>query len=231
MIAQHIKSNYPNALEIRSLEQKITSELNLNGFILSRTIWGTSICSDEINNSFNILSRQFVGPGPFHFGGISGIPFTGKTGVAAFASHIPTNGNAFILYGPHIGISKQGTVGEILRQRQNSDSTCCGSIIAGLNSISSGEGFETDPIHDYQQHTVVNMLSKKKKEILAGNNTTMQSTEVAYEYIRDEIKSLVKGATNIPSGTKVFLMGGIVINTDFDKEDWFDIRDTELVEF
>lgn len=231
MIAKYIKNDYPNALEIRSLEQKITSELNLNGFILSRTIWGTSICSDEINNSFNILSRQFVGPGPFRFGGISGLPFTGKTGVTAFASHIPMNGNAFILYGPHIGVSKKGDIGKILRQRQDSNSTCCGSLIAGLNAISSSEGFETDPVHDHQQHVVVNMLSPKKEEILAATNTIKQTTEVAYNHIKDEISRLIKNATNIPTGTKVYLMGGILINTDFDKEDWFDIRDTELVEF
>ena len=227
---QEITQHYPDATPIRELEKKITSDLNMNGFILSRTIWGTSICSDEVNNSFNLFGKMFVGPGPFRFGGISGIPFTGKTGFLAFASHIPDKGNAFILYGPHIGISKSGEIGEIHRQKQQINSTCCGSLISGLGTISS-DAIVTDPEHDRQQHVVVKMLEAQKAEILSADNSIKKATDVAYTHINQEVKWLLSHATNIPKGTKIYLMGGILINTDWDKEDWFEVRDTELIEF
>ena len=226
-----IKPHYPDAITLTDLEKIILSDLDKNDFTLSKTVWGTSICSDEVNNSFNIFSKHFVGPGPFRFGGISGLPFTGKTGIFAFASHIPKNGGAFILYGPHIGISDQGVLGELLRQRQSDNTTCCGSLVSGLKVISSDEDIKTDPVHDLQQHVVVRMLESNKEDILNVPDTIKKATDVTYNNIKKEILWLVKNSTNIPSRAKIYLMGGILINTDFDKEDWFDVRDTELIQF
>ena len=225
-----VKAQYPKAIEIRALEQKITSELNLNGFILSRTIWGTSICSDEVNNSFNIFSRLFVGPGPFRFGGISGLPFTGKTGVMAFASHIPDKGGAFILYGPHIGVSKEGIAGEILRQRQDSNSTCCGSLIAGLSAIQNPSTIGEGTASDYQQAQVVKMLNAERDQILSADDQIKEVTEKAYEKIHNDLKELIHDCKDALVGKKLYLMGGIVINTNWDEEDYFEIRNSEVIE-
>ncbi|MEO9885463.1 MAG: hypothetical protein ABJR05_07650 [Balneola sp.] len=226
-----VEKQYPKALELRALEQKITSELNLHGFILSRTIWGTSICSDEVNNSFNIFSRLFAGPGPFRFGGISGLPFTGKTGVLAFASHIPEKGGAFILYGPHIGVSKEGKTGEILRQRQDSNSTCCGSLIAGLSAIQNPATIGEETSSDYQQAQVVKMLNAKRNDILSADDQIKEVTEKAYLSIHKDLKDLIDDCRDAMEGKKLYLLGGIVINTDWDKEDYFDIRNSEVIDF
>lgn len=226
-----VEKQYPKALELRALEQKITSELNLHGFILSRTIWGTSICSDEVNNSFNIFSRLFAGPGPFKFGGISGLPFTGKTGVLAFASHIPEKGGAFILYGPHIGVSKEGKTGEILRQRQDSNSTCCGSLIAGLSAIQNPATIGEETSSDYQQAQVVKMLNAKRNDILSADDQIKEVTEKAYLSIHKDLKDLIDDCRDAMEGKKLYLLGGIVINTDWDKEDYFDIRNSEVIDF
>jgi hypothetical protein len=43
---------------------------------------------------------------------LAGIPFTGKTGFTAFSHHIPDNGNLFVLFAPHVGISKSGRIGK-----------------------------------------------------------------------------------------------------------------------
>ncbi|MEP1140597.1 MAG: hypothetical protein ABJH44_10260, partial [Balneola sp.] len=203
-----VEKQYPKALELRALEQKITSELNLHGFILSRTIWGTSICSDEVNNSFNIFSRLFAGPGPFRFGGISGLPFTGKTGVLAFASHIPEKGGAFILYGPHIGVSKEGKTGEILRQRQDSNSTCCGSLIAGLSAIQNPATIGEETSSDYQQAQVVKMLNAKRNDILSADDQIKEVTEKAYLSIHKDLKDLIDDCRDAMEGKKLYLLGG-----------------------
>jgi hypothetical protein len=78
------------------------------------TLFAQSICPDEINHEDGDMSRLFtVHMGEvFHLAGLAGIPFSGKTGFNAFSHHIPDNGNLFILYGPHVGISNKGKVGE-----------------------------------------------------------------------------------------------------------------------
>ena len=223
-----ILKHYPKALPLHKLEQEITSRLNMSGFILSRTIWGVSICSDEVNNSFNRLGRLFAGLGPFHFGGISGLPFTGMTGMVAFSEHIPDDGCAFLLYGPHIGISKDGEVGKVLRERQKKLSTCCGSLVAGLSNLDA----KTAPnVHDYQQTRVQNMLFDEKDRLEGSSNQIKEATEIAFSQNDEELKLIIENLKDFLAEKKLYTMGGILINTDWDKEDWFDIRKTELLEF
>ena len=66
---------------------------------------------------------------------------------------------------------------------------------------------------------------------MASDNAIKKATDIAYKHIEQEVKWLLGHATNIPAGTKIYLMGGILINTDWDKEDWFEVRETELIRF
>ena len=226
-----ITNHYSDAITVTQLKAQIEANLSEFGFDTKKTTWGTSLCSDEVTNTFNVFSPLFVGPGPFRFGGISGMPFTGKTGVLAFASHIPTNGNAFILYGPHIGISSEGITGEILREKQEHKSTGCGSLIAGLNSIETT--LEDTPVDltDPQQNRVKQILFSNKERIFNSENRIKEVTEVTYSKIHSKMHDIISLSEEAFKGTKVYLMGGIVINTDWDKEDCFEIRHTELLDF
>lgn len=226
-----VSKYFPNAISVKDLEQRVVSDLFERGFSPAKTIWGTSICADEVNNSINFLSGKFAAPGAFRFGGISGYPFTGKTGVLAFASHIPDNGGAFILYGPHIGISSSGVVGEILREQQKVNSTCCGSIIAAINSVKSSNIPEVNSPSDLQQDSVINMLNVEKEGIFSSENAILSATEVIYQNSKSEINRVVKSLPEAFKNNNVYLMGGILINTDWNKLDYFDIRDTELLRF
>lgn len=228
---QHIKKHYPNAITISELEHRIKAELEQNNFTLTRTIWGTSICSDEVNNTFNTLSSLFAGPGPFRFGGISGMPFTGRTGMMAFDSHIPDDGNAFILYGPHIGVSEEGVTGEINREAQKSNTTCCGSLIAGLGQLQNDAVPSEIDLIDQQQFRVSSILNGKKDKILSAEDSIKEVTEVAYDQIKDDVFKIVESTREALNGRKIYMMGGIVINTDWDKEDCFEVRDSELITF
>jgi len=52
----------------------------------------------------------------FPMGGLGGIPFVGKAGFNAFASHVPQDGgNILIVYGPHVAINASGEIGMHLR--------------------------------------------------------------------------------------------------------------------
>tara|TARA_R110000868_G_scaffold304437_9_gene565087 strand:- start:1883 stop:2572 length:690 start_codon:yes stop_codon:yes gene_type:complete len=226
-----ILKHYPNSVSLSQLESKLISELEKHGFVPEKTIWGTSICSDEVNNTFNVLNRCFAGAGPFRFGGISGLPFTGKTGMLAFESHIPDDGDAFILYGPHIGISKDGSIGEIRREGQKINTTCCGSLIAGLSAIRLG--FEPGDYQstDYQQLKVQELIYSAKNKVEQSELPIKEVTEIALSEAHRQLMEIIELTKESLKGHKLFLIGGIVINTDWDVEDYFEIRGTELFKF
>lgn len=113
-----------------------------------------SICSDDVN-SIEYLPRAYEMLGPFKMGGLDGFPFTGLTGMGAFAGHVPEDGAVFIYYAPHIGICKEGIVGEIHRVGQSKTSGCCGASKAALGKLTRGElvvGHVTEL--DYQMNTI-----------------------------------------------------------------------------
>lgn len=224
-----LKKHFPEAQTVQSLESTILNELKKNDLKASEMIWGTSICSDEVTNIFHHLNEHFAGPGPFRFGGISGLPFTGKTGFRAFASHIPDGGNAFILFGPHIGVSSEGAVGEILREGHESRSTCCGSLIVGLNAVRSGSVPATPQRDDYQQSQVSQLLIEKHGQILNSEEPVKEVTELAYKQIKRELTDIISSCSDALGNAKVLLMGGIVINTDCNEEDYFEVRDVLVI--
>ncbi|MFP8487957.1 hypothetical protein ACKGJO_02570 [Gracilimonas sp. Q87] len=220
----NISDFYNNTITVSKLEETIVKEFNSNSIESSNSIWGTSICSDEINNTFLTLGKHFKAPGPFFFGGISGLPFTGKTGFAAFASHIPDNGAAMILYGPHIGISKDGTIGKVLREGQENPSSSCGSLIAGLNAIKNGSVLNVAH-NDYQQGQVNKVLTENHETIRNAENEVIETTEVAFEQIKRELTDIISAGIETLAAKPLLLVGGVIINTDWNQQDQFDLRD------
>lgn len=95
-----VREHYPSALDTRDTSIKYLGLLqNGHTIDISKMLMATSLCSDDIN----IPSTSFfsVVLGPFFLGGLGGLPFSGTTGLTAFAHHIPDKGAAFIFYGPH----------------------------------------------------------------------------------------------------------------------------------
>lgn len=221
---KQITQLYPKADSLSVLEQLMLDELKKSDVSPSDCIWGTSICSDEINNTFLQLGKHFKAPGPFFFGGISGIPFTGKTGFGAFASHIPNDGAAVILYGPHIGISKDGTAGKVLREGQAEASSSCGSLIAGLNSVKKGNVLNISH-NDYQQGQVNKVLIENYEQIKSAENEVMATTEIGYDQIKRELTDIIGENLEFLGDKPLLLIGGIIINTDWDQDDMFEVRD------
>ena len=97
-----------------------------------------SICSDDLN-TIEYPKRAYEMLGPFKLGGLDGFPFAGLTGMSAFAHHVPADGAVFVFHGPHIGVSREGDTGVILRPGQTHHSACCaGAIRAVINKMTSG---------------------------------------------------------------------------------------------
>lgn len=173
-----------------------------------------SICSDDVN-SIQYPARAYEFLGPFKMGGLDGFPFTGLTGMGAFASHVPDDGAVFVYYGPHVGVSKNGAFGEIHRMGQSKNSGCCGAAKGALNKLVNGQitaGNVTDM--DYQMNTIEQILLKEKERILGAEVPLKEATEVIYEAIDHRIEELV-AATHY-NCRYVILMGAILINSDSD---------------
>jgi len=148
-------------------------------------------------------------------GGLDGFPFTGLTGMGAFASHVPDNGAVFIYYGPHIGITKEGVIGEIHRFGQHKNSGCCGAAKGALakllnNQITAGNITDID----YQMNTIEQILLAQNERILNAKTPLFEATEVIYEAIDKRINELVE-KTNY-NCKYVVLIGAVLINSDTD---------------
>lgn len=210
-----IHQYYPGASttidSVNRLIDFIENEMDLEP---AKVMMADSICSDDVN-SIQYPSRALEFLGPFKMGGLDGFPFTGLTGMAAFASHVPDDGAIFIYYGPHIGVSKAGKIGEITRHGQQKPSGCCGAAKAGYNKLKADvieEGKITEL--DYQMNTIEQILLKQKNRILQAKEPLFETTEVIYEAIDKRINELVENTSF--KCNWIVLVGAILINSDTD---------------
>lgn len=221
-----IKKYYPNAEAGREVTHSCINKLiDKHGFNTQKTILGTSVCSDEIIRSSTNFRDYIDHENPFSLGGLGGFPFTGTTGFAAFAAHIPDNGYAIIAYGPHIGVSKIGTVGNVKRMGQTLETTCCGALEASVNDILKKQAGTKDSDLDYQQWKLEEQLISASEEIVKHEEPLVMATDVMYRQIDKRIKQLLNECSGRFKNTTVALIGGVIINTDFELPDWFDLRE------
>lgn len=206
---------YPNAKTtvdtINKLLDVIESKLGLKPCQLMHA---DSMCCDDVN-AIQYPPRAYEMLGPFKLGGLDGYPFAGITGMNAFAHHVPEDGAVVVFYAPHIGITKDGSIGEIHRIGQSKNSGCCGAASAAVGKLLKDEiiqGTVTDL--EYQQNTIEQIFLKQAERIKAAPNKIFEATEVMYEAINDRIELLVS-KTNYPC-RYVILIGGIFINGDSD---------------
>ncbi len=210
-----IHQYYPNALttidSVNRLIDFVEEQLDLEPY---KVMAADSICSDDVNSiQYPARAQEFLGP--FKMGGLDGFPFTGLTGMGAFASHVPDDGAVFVYYGPHIGISKAGILGEIHRFGQHKNTGCCGAAKGALNKLLNDqitEGHVTDL--DYQMNTIEQILYRHKDRIVNAKQQLYEATEVIYEAIDERINELVS-KTNY-NCKYLILVGAILINSDSD---------------
>lgn len=215
-IQKHFDSAQKGSDFTLKLIDQITQRHNIE---IKKLLLATSLCSDEINP---ILYRliQTIG-NPFFMGGLAGYPFTGITGMKAFASHIPDDGAALILYGPHIGVAEDGQSGVLLRPYQQHTTTSCGALMMALQELD--RKIPADDPDDPQFNQLLKMLNPYKEAIDQSDHDKMEITIRMFNIIDARMKELVETNIDLFNGKKIFLVGGIVINTSPDYEDYFEI--------
>ena len=219
---------YPKAIttidSVNKIIDFVESELDLEP---KQVMLADSICSDDVNSiQYPARTQEFLGP--FKMGGLDGYPFTGLTGMAAFASHVPDDGAVFIYYGPHIGVTKTGTIGEIHRLGQHKNSGCCGAAKGALGKLLNDQIIAGNVTElDYQMNTIEQILLKQKNRVLTASSPLFEATEVIYEAIDQRINELVE-LTNY-NCKYVILLGSILINSDSDMGSFTQIRRFDVI--
>lgn len=224
-----IHQHYPNAnTTIDSVNRFIDFVEEVLDLEPSQVMYADSLCSDDVNSlQYPVRMQEFLGP--FKMGGLDGYPFTGLTSMRAFASHVPDEGAVSIYYGPHIGITKEGVIGEIHRHGQAHNSSCCGAAKGALSKLKEGtiqDGEITEL--DYQMNTIEQILLAAKDKIMASPIPIKEATEVIYEAIDRRIEELVAG-TNY-NCKYLILFGAIHINSDTDMGSFNEPRKFEIID-
>jgi hypothetical protein len=223
-----VLKHYPDALDTRETSIKYLGLLqNGHDIDVSNMLMATSLCSDDIN----IPSTSFFSViwGPFFLGGLGGLPYTGLTGLTAFAHHVPDNGTALIFYGPHIGVTLENEVGKMYRPRQEKAGACCGALMLALERFKEDAYVPEIKPEDYQQSYLESLLYPKKEEILNDASPEIKITECTFELIDTMLHDHLKQVKNEFKIDKIVLLGGVVINTDFGIDDYFSVRNFEVI--
>src|SRR5690606_9124520 len=215
MSIEIVRKWYPKALTsidtVNRLWDTMETELGLKP---NQLMHADSMCCDDVN-AIQYPPRALEMLGPFHLGGLNGFPFAGITGMNAFAHHVPEDGAVIVFYAPHIGITKDGTIGEIHRIGQSENSACCGAAKGALGKLIDEKIIEGNISSlDFQMNTIEQIFLHQKERILNAENQIFEATEVMYEAIDDRIEVLVK-ETHYPC-KYVLLVGAVFINGDKD---------------
>ncbi|MDP2115344.1 MAG: hypothetical protein Q8K69_14940 [Bacteroidota bacterium] len=182
---------------------------------MDRIILSTSFCFDELNHhqsKMKLPSEQ----GTFIMGGLAGYPFVGEIGLSAFADHIPDGGAALFIFGSHVGISRTGEVGKVKRVGQHRHSNTCGALMKVQEHVLSSSIHEIDPADysQFQTEFLALRLLPMAKEIRNSKVPILKTTHLVYDEIENEILKLIINNKVLQADFPVYILGGIVINTD-----------------
>lgn len=224
-----IRKWYPQAIttidSVNKIIDFVETELDLEP---NQIMLADSVCSDDVNSiQYPARTQEFLGP--FKMGGLDGFPFTGLTGMGAFASHVPDEGAVFIYYGPHIGITKDGTIGEIHRLGQSKNTGCCGAAKGALGKLLNNQITEGNITElDYQMNTIEQILFRQKDRVTGAKTPLFEATEVIYESIDSRINELVEKTRF--NCKYVILVGAILINSDSDMGSFTEVKRFDVID-
>lgn len=218
-----VRTHYPQAISTVTAVDRLFDLLGRHyGLAPSRIMAADSICCDDVN-SIEYPPRAFEMLGPFKMGGLNGFPFAGLTGMGAFAAHVPDDGAVLVYHAPHIGVSKDGSLGTILRKGQHQASGCCGACRAALARLQAGSIIpgEINEL-DHQQHTIEQILLRARDRVLSAPHPLKEATEVMQEAIQERMDLLVSRTTY--QANQLVLFGAVHINGDHDMGSFTSIR-------
>ncbi|MEJ1240968.1 hypothetical protein WBG78_22670 [Chryseolinea sp. T2] len=227
-VAETIENEFPGAMPFNMAIDSLLQHLLRAGISPDQILWGQSTCVDDITNTKNKLIHPEI-KGPFTFGGLGGLPFTGITGVSAFSHHVPEGGTALMLVGPHIGYKQDEGWGKILRHGQHHSSTCCGALYAALTKLKENALHESDSLSrdDYQEKIIERLAFRHKEEILTAKEPLVTLTRIVFHEAQQEMTKYAK-AVHERHFAYAVVVSGVIINTDFQYDDYLWIEQVAI---
>lgn len=222
-VTEAIEKEFPGAMPYGVAIDSLLAHLSLAGITSDKILWGQSTCVDDIINTKDKLIHPEI-KGPFTFGGLGGLPFTGITGIDAFAHHVPEDGTALLFVGPHIGYTQGEGWGKILRHGQQHSSTCCGALYAAVDKLSKNQITAEIPAEDdYQEQLIEQLALRHKDEILNSSAPLVTLTRVVFEEAERKVTDYAKKVHERHFAYAV-VVTGVIINTDYEFDDylWID---------
>lgn len=219
---EKVKEVFPGALTDHKLAKVVNEILTPLGITKENTLLSTCLCCDEVNRDMEDEFRSLYGNN-FNMGGIAGFPFGGATAFGAFMHHLPHSpdqGHCIIVYGPHVGVDYDGVVGKVNRRGHNGSGACCNTAIASLayvRAVKSGQTIHSpdpsDPI-DAQQVFVDSALLNHGERLENATNPDVELPHAIFDCIDDLLARIITKCTkDIPTGTRIALLGGIQVNS------------------
>eukprot|EP00929_Paragymnodinium_shiwhaense_P111703 TRINITY_DN7_c0_g1_i2.p1 TRINITY_DN7_c0_g1~~TRINITY_DN7_c0_g1_i2.p1 ORF type:complete len:311 (+),score=65.95 TRINITY_DN7_c0_g1_i2:64-996(+) len=218
---QSLREHYAGSLPDFAVAERVKETLRPLGLNQENTIYSESICADEICHDEMQLTRlmtQHWG-NVFTMGGIGGFAHGGPVALGAFKGHVPEGGNMFILYGPHVGITEAGDIGNIVRVGQKKSTTACGALMAVYNNCLKGATIDAYSPADLQARLLHQELCPRVNEIKNSKNPAAMLPRVAYDVVHRQVQDMTQGI-DLGTGSLV-LLGGIMINTPYTIQDHF----------
>ena len=143
-------------------------------------------------------------------------------------THIPDDGNAFIFYGPHMGINGEHN-GYVHRPGQERGTLSCGAALGAYQQLVDAGGANPELNHsDYQQWRIKQMFLPRMSEI---SRLTPELNLI--DIVADESRTFVlEQAARIKKQFKakqMYLLGGVVLNTPLTMPDYIQVRSFDVI--
>lgn len=235
-VQAQVRAHYPHAVPLSEFRLHAFGLLSREtGVPLAQVLLATAICADDIvwvsdadgNLETHHATRELLGP--FEMGGLAGLPFTGLTGMTAYAHHIPDDGAACIVYGPHIGITDSGQLGKVLRPGQRDASAACGALSAAVRRFQSSPEYLPVLNEDDSEESLLEMrLWPLRDRILAAADPLKTATDLVYDTIHELIYRYVRKVKDQFRCQYIALIGVLIVNTGPGHEDYIDLRHMAL---
>jgi hypothetical protein len=214
-----ITEAFPGATPARELGDSLIQYLATKYKITpQKMLLGVSTCVDDIIYTKNFHAHPEI-KGPFHLGGLASLPFTGVSGLDAFAHHVPDSGAMILLVEPHIGYSQKGGWGYVLRHDQHEPSTCCGALMGTLAKLKAGNLKADISEEDYQGGKIAEIALQHQQSILSSENPILELTRITSDVADKQIAAHV---LNVGLGhvKYIIIITGVIINTDYTYTDY-----------
>jgi len=226
-MADEVKLKYfPGALGSSAVDASVAKALSARGYNKDNTLFGMSVCSDEVNfveNEVIDLMKRRWGES-FSLGGLAGVPFAGKAGLSAYAHHVPDEGKLFIIFAPHVGVNVDGKVGALERAGIADPSSACGAAVGAYKTLmKSGSTAPTavSDLADLQFDYIKLKLASRLDGVEGSANDMAFVTYMMYNMVAEAMTAQISAVPGIwDDCSELAVLGGIQINR-FDGKDAF----------